>query len=217
MSDSNVVTLRANFQKSYLVRYWAMAGIGLFMAAYFAYDGFIGYPGEQRRCAAYEELASRVSDKSERNKQWQELARSKGWNVKTPDDKAADFDNKIQGQFVFGTICLVLSIPALYFVFSSKNRWIEQNAEELTTSWGQRLDLRSVYLLNKQRWANKGIAKAYYKDDGRERVFVFDDFKYDRGPLDQMLKNLESHLSPDQIVGGSPESDSTSDHDSNAE
>lgn len=199
------MNLRANFQRRYLGRYLAMAGIGLFMSAWFAFDGFIGYPQEQLRSAAYEDLASKVEDKKELHQQWRDLARSKGWNVNTPKEKAAEFDNKIVGQFIFGSICFALSVPALFLLLRNRNQWIELNDQILTTSWGQTVDFQQVYLLNKRRWAHKGIAKAHYKDQGQECIFVFDDFKFDRKPTDEMLKHLETFLTADQIVGGPPE------------
>lgn len=202
------VSLRANFQKSYLWRYLAMAGIGLFMAAWFAFDGLIGYPREQQRSSAYEALVEEVPDASERLTRWRELAKSKGWSVDTPKEKAAEYGNKITGQYVFGGLCLVLAIPALLNYFRSRGRWVESHDGGLQTSWGQSMRYADVVLLNKKRWANKGIAKAHYKQDGRDQVFVFDDFKYDREPLDAMLKDLEQVLKPEQIVGGPPESES---------
>jgi hypothetical protein len=204
--DANVMTLRANFQKSYLWRYLAMAGIGLFMAIWFAFDGLIGYPREQERCAAYEQLAKEVSDTKERLAKWRELAKSKGWSVDTPKDKAAEFENKITGQYIFGALCLLLAIPALMTYVRSKNKWVESTGNGLTTSWGQSLQFGDVFELDKKRWANKGIAKAYYKHEGREKCFVFDDFKFDRQPLGEFLKQLEAVLQPEQIVGGPPES-----------
>ena len=195
------MTLRANFQKSYLWRYLAMAGIGFFMAAWFAYDGLIGYPQEQQRSAAYEQMAEEIADKKELYQKWRETARNNGWNVETPKEKAADFPNKIVGQYVYGSLCLFLAIPALALYFRSRNRWIEYADNGLTTSWGQSVNFADVTLLNKKRWENKGIAKAYYMQQGTKRCFVFDDFKYDREPIGQMLKQLETQLQPEQIVG----------------
>jgi hypothetical protein len=200
-----VVTLRANFQKSYLWRYLAMAGIGLFMAIWFAFDGLINYPREQKRSAAYEQLASEVSDTKERLAKWRDLAKSKGWSVDAPKEKAAEFENKITGQYIFGALCLLLAIPALITYVRSKNKWVESTDGGLTTSWGQSIQFGDVFELDKKRWANKGIAKAYYKSEGRVRYFVFDDFKFDRQPLGEILKQLESVLKPEQIVGGLPE------------
>jgi hypothetical protein len=59
--------------------------------------------------------------------------------------------------------------------------------------------------LDKKKWETKGIAKATYRDNSLTRVFVFDDFKFDREPLGDMLRSLEKKISRDQIVGGPPE------------
>jgi hypothetical protein len=196
---------RANFQKKYLLRYLLMAGIGLFMAVWFAFDGFIGYPREQQRAAAYEKLQSEIKDKSQLKKQWRELAKSQGWSTIEPSESSAEFADKITGQYVFGSLCLILVVPSIALFFRSRNRWVERTATGLTTSWGQSMRFADVVLLNKRRWQQKGIAKAYYKQDGKEYSFVFDDFKYDREPLDAMLVELEAALRPEQIVGGPPE------------
>ena len=57
-------------------------------------------------------------------------------------------------------------------------------------------------MLDKKKWENKGIAKASYRDKGLTRVFVFDDFKFDREPLGLILRKLEAKLDLRQIVGG---------------
>lgn len=199
------MTLRANFQHGYLWRYLAMGGIVFFMAIWFAFDGLIGYPREQQRSAAYEQLTNEVIDAKDLTAKWRELARSKGWSVDTPKEKAADFDSKIKGQYVFGGLCFVMSIPFIVNYFRSKNRWIEETQDGLITSWGQSFKFSEVIQLNKKRWADKGIARAYYKQAGADRCFVFDDFKYDRQPLGEMLRQLEAVLKPEQIVGGPPE------------
>lgn len=187
-----------------------MAGIGLFMAAWFGYDGLIGYPREQQRSLAYEQLSDEITDKKELYEKWRQLARSKGWNVETPNQKSAEFENKITGQFVFGGLCLAFAVPVLMLYLVSRNRWIDETDEGLKTSWGATLDFRTVNLLNKSRWASKGIAKAHFEHEGRKGVFVFDDFKYDRQPLGNMLRRLESTLKPEQIIGGEPETDDAS-------
>jgi hypothetical protein len=178
----------------------------MLMSLWFAFDGFVGYPREKSRSAAYEKLASEVTEPKERLIRWRELAKSNGWSVDTPKEKAEVYDNKIFGQYVFGGICLFVSFIPLYFYLTSKSRWVESSDEGLTTSWGQTVKFSDVVELNKSRWANKGIAKAYYNEDGRKKYFVFDDFKYERKPLGEILKQLEAVLKAEQIVGGPPES-----------
>jgi hypothetical protein len=42
---------------------------------------------------------------------------------------------------------------------------------------------------------------------------VLDDFKFQREPIDEILRLVESTLKPDQIVGGSPEPPPATDSD----
>ncbi|HAC92356.1 MAG TPA: hypothetical protein DCF63_17265, partial [Planctomycetaceae bacterium] len=79
---------------------------------------------------------------------------------------------------------------------------MEATDEGLQTSWGQQMRFAEVTLLNKKRWDAKGIARAFYTAAGKKHVFVFDDFKYQREPLGQILRRLEAVLQPDQIIGG---------------
>jgi hypothetical protein len=182
-----------------------MFGMLMLMSLWFAFDGFIGYPREKSRSAAYEQLEREVTEPKERLTRWRELAKSNGWSVDTPKEKANSFDNKIFGQYVFGGICLFVSLVPLYFYLTSKGRWVESTDEGLTTSWGQTVKFSDVVQLNKSRWTNKGIAKAYYKEGDQKKCFVFDDFKYERKPLGEILKQLEAVLKAEQIVGGTPE------------
>jgi hypothetical protein len=69
------------------------------------------------------------------------------------------------------------------------------------------MDFENVTLLNKRRWAKKGIAKAYYNQDGVAKIFTFDDFKFEREPIGKMLRRLEESLERDKIVGGPTEAE----------
>lgn len=196
------MTLRANFQSSYLWRYLIMSIAGLFMAGWFAYDGLVAYPKKLAYAQAFEEIKSEVNDPRQLALRWQELADSKGWPVKQPEKPSSAIRNDIYGQYIFGVLSLFLGVPAAWFYFRSRNRWVEATDEGLQTSWGQQMRFAEVTLLNKKRWDAKGIARAFYTAAGKKHVFVFDDFKYQREPLGQILRRLEAVLQPDQIVGG---------------
>jgi hypothetical protein len=84
---------------------------------------------------------------------------------------------------------------------------VEGDGEGLNTSWGQKMRYADVTRLNKLKWARKGIARAEYTTDGKPQVFVFDDFKFERQPLGQLLRQLEALLKPGQIVGGPSEAE----------
>jgi hypothetical protein len=61
-----------------------------------------------------------------------------------------------------------------------------------------------VTSLEKRQWRNKGIAKLIY-NDGKKRTFVIDDFKFKRGPTDEILAEVEKRIGHDKITGGPPE------------
>ena len=209
------MSLRAEFQKSYLMRYALLAGFCLFLAAWFGYDGLVGYPSQLERAQAYDQL--RKLDAEERQTKWDAIASEHGWPRTVPEKRAEEIEDAITGQYVWAGLCLIVGIPALVLLIRSRGRWVEETENGLTTSWGQTVDFSTVTSLNKRRWAKKGIARATYEQDGAAKTFVFDDFKFEREPLDKLLAKLETHLKPEQIVGGPPEASGEEDADKNKE
>lgn len=199
------MALRAEFQKNYLMRYAALAGVCLFMAAWFGYDGFIGYPQKLQYARAYDELRS--LDAAERSEKWKEVVASHGWPKDIPTKKASEIEDDIVGQYFWAGINLLAGVPALFLLLRNRGAWVEETEEGLRTSWGQSLRYGDVTQLDKKKWERKGIARASYQVAGEgSRVFVFDDFKFEREPIGKMLRDLEQVLLPEQIVGGPPES-----------
>ncbi len=198
--------LRANFDRGFLRRYLLMAAVGLGWAAYCAYDGLVAYPKKLEIAREFDVLrkleADREIDYLEREKRWKSITDEKQWPSQEPKKTAEEMRNLISQQYFMGAIGLLIGLPALYSWFTSRNSWIERTPTGLTTSWGQKLDYTTVQILNKRRWTKKGIAVAEYEDGGTRRKFVFDDFKFERQPLDQMLRDLEMVLSDAQIVEG---------------
>jgi hypothetical protein len=197
---------RAEFQKSYLTRYLILAAVCLFMAAWFAYDGFIGYPQQLQYAEAYDEL--RDMEAASRVERWKEVSSQRGWPSDIPKKTADEIRSDITGQYVWGGLNLLAGLPALLFFLRCRGSWVEATDDGLTTSWGQTMRYADVTQLDKRRWQRKGIAKATYTSSEQgTRVFVFDDFKFQREPLGKMLRDLEQVLAPEKIVGGPPESD----------
>ncbi len=191
---------RANFQTNYRMRYLALSAICLLMAAWFGYDGLIGYPSTLPAAEAYDEL--RDLDSAKRVERWKEVAAEKGLSPAVPKKTAAEIRSDITGQYIWGGLNLLVGLPALILLIRSYGKWVEPTADGLTTSWGESLRFADVTQLDKTKWARKGIAKATYcQPGGGQRVFVFDDFKYEREPLGKMLAELEAILPPEQIVG----------------
>ena len=197
------MSVRANFQKSYGWRYLMLAGGFTFAALFFAYDGFIGYPRKKVISERYQEIAD--LEVSERQKAWRQITEENNWSRSVPDKSPEEIADDIRGQYFYGIISLLIAIPPGILYLRTRGSWVEPTATGLTTSWGQSLDFSKVIKLDKKKWSNKGIAVATYEDGSVTRRFVFDDFKYERQPLGQMLLDLEQVLKPEQIVGGPPE------------
>ncbi len=200
------MTERANFRNNYLMRYLIMATICIGGGLWFAYDGFIAWPADLPAAEAYDELRE-IEDAEERIGRWEALANENGWPKSTPKKTAEELRRDIVGQYFWMTLCFCAGVPALVYFFASRGTWVEETQTGLTTSWGQSMNFSDVSLLNKRRWAKKGIAKAYYSENGASKIFTFDDFKYEREPMGKMLVRLEETLERDQIVGGPTEAE----------
>jgi hypothetical protein len=211
MTDTGTeMTNRANFQTSYLRRFLLMAAVGLGWASWCAWDGFVAYPKKLEHRIQFDQLKGPNGEELEleaRKDRWKALAAEKGWPKNYPAKKPEEIRGDITLQYLMGAIGLVIGVPALLSYFLSRGSWVEGNSQGLKTSWGQSLNYTDVTRLNKLRWARKGIARAEYTADGRQQVFVFDDFKFERVPLGQMLRDLEAVLKRDQIVGGPTEAE----------
>lgn len=200
------MTIRANFQRNYLMRYAIVAGACSIFALWFAYDGFIGYPSKLPMAEAYDELRE-IEDDERRINEWREVAKSRGFSTNIPTKTAEEIHSDITGQYFFAGLNLCIAIPLGILWLRSRGSWVESTEKGLTSSWGQTVDFADVTQLDKKRWAKKGIAKAIYSQDGMEKSFVFDDFKFEREPLGSILRQLESVLKRDQIVNGPTEAE----------
>lgn len=203
--------MRAEFQKSYLTRYLLLATVCLGMSAWFAYDGFIGYPSQLKYAEAYDEIRELPSREIEQR--WKDITAENNWPTTLPKKRAEEIRGDITGQYFWALLSAAVGIPALLLYFRSRGSWVESTEQGLRTSWGQEVDFSNVQQLNKHRWQKKGIAKALYQEGDQQRSFTFDDFKFDREPLGAMLRQLEAKLTDEQIVGGSREAEPKADED----
>ena len=110
-------------------------------------------------------------------------------------------------QFIMlGVTCPFGLIFAIAFA-RTFGRWIASDATGLTTSWGQHITYDAIRRLNKGRWAKKGIAVVHH-DGGK---LVLDDWKFERQPMDQIVEEVESHISADLIEPASVQHDAAAD------
>jgi len=190
--------MKANIDRKYLWRLGLIAVVFLAMALWFCYDGAVTYPRQRERALKYQELKE-----EDRLSEWQEIAGERGWPTVDPGEPKEETD--IQAQFV---MACVIVLPGLFFAFLfllARGRWIELDGSELRTSGGRQVEFGQIVTLDKAKWKSKGIAKIHYRQNGRKRRLILDDWKYETDPTRTILREVESSLESNQIVGGERE------------
>jgi len=188
----------AKISASYLWRLGLIALFCLGFALWFLYDGAITYPGQRERALKYQELKEEG-----RLAEWKEIAAQHGWPLEHPGEPKHEAE--IYSQLAFAALMALPGLLFAFLVFRTWGRWIELNETGLRTSWGRRLEFGQITKLDKKKWKSKGIARIRYQQNGRNRQLVLDDCKYEVDPTKAILREVESRLDADQIVGGLPE------------
>jgi hypothetical protein len=189
-----------------------MGVVAIGFALYCLYDGFIGYPARQAKGFAEFKALSKSLTEQERSAatvdEFEAIATKDGreaWHLYAHQgDIPARAE--IVTQFVMAAIAGVAGVFLLSIPLRARGRWIELDDSTVRTSWGQSFELDQIEVINKRKWRGKGIARIYYRDGGRVRQFVLDDFKFLRKPTDEIMFEIEQRVGSEKITGGPPES-----------
>jgi hypothetical protein len=207
------MTIRAERDPRFYLRFLLIGLAAGAFACWALYDGFIAYPLAQERALVFEKLLDEG-----RGDDWDAEAIERGWSTSPPakSKHAEEFEVDVKMQFWMAGLAGLVGLFPLLSVFRSRGRWIELSGDTLTSSWGQTVKMDQVTSLEKRQWRNKGIAKLIY-NDGKKRTFVIDDFKFKRGPTDEILAEVEKRIGHDKITGGPPEGFETAEAEAMAE
>jgi hypothetical protein len=196
------MTIRATADTKFIRKYLFLAAAGLGFFLWGAYDEFVKFPLELEMARAFDPF----HDQPDAVQKWAELYeqhKDRGWHREKPHNRAATVEGYIRFNrfIIFGGLALMGYFLIKYF--RVKNAWMESTENGITTSWGKSLEFANITQINKKRWEAKGIAKVTYKDQaGVERSMVFDDFKFLREPMADLMSMCEQGLEPEQIIGG---------------
>jgi hypothetical protein len=166
----------------------------LFAGLYFLYDGYVGYPSQNRR---FDELTAKAKE-----------ARDRG-DVKTEADLLQErksvthhdeFQLRLQQQLGYGL--LPFSVLAFVF-FSRQSRGQYRLADDVLYAPGHPpVPLDAVREIDKTKWDKKGIAYIGYEIEsaaggpsqaGRVKL---DDALYEQQPTTAILKAIEARVAP---------------------
>ena len=197
------MTVRANADLKFLRKYFFIAIACILFALYCLLDGIVLAPKKMPKSEAYAKLVAEVEDSTEQVKRWQQIVKENKWEHAIPEKTPEKLRSYIFAQYVMAAICFAVAIPMLLWYFKNKTSWVEGNERSLTDSFGRGFDFSNIEKVDKKKWETKGIAKVYLNEDGSERKYVLDDFKYERAPMGEIMEMLEKTLKPEQIIDGS--------------
>ena len=200
------MTVRADYDPKYFRRFLLISLGCLAFAGWCFYDALVKYPAELERAEVYWKPSNEKGEKYKamERTEWRQVVRQNQWPTEAPH-KPNKMKHKIQSQYLFAAICGLIGIPCLFKWFLARGSWVNSDGRQLTTSWGPSFQFEQVRSIDKTRWEKKGITRIHYQQDGVDKQFVFDDFKFDRETMSQILTEIETHLSDDQITGGDRE------------
>jgi hypothetical protein len=203
----SAMSLRADYDPRYFLRFLLIAIGCLLFAGWCFYDALVKYPAELVRSEVYWSESNEYGEKytgMERTR-WREVVAERNWPT-APPEQPDKLRHSITSQYFYAAICGMIGIPCLIKWFRARGTWVEGSETKLTTSWGDSFRYQDVVSVDKTKWQKKGVARIQYETDGTPGSFVFDDFKYQRATMSEILARIEAGLSDDQINGGERES-----------
>ncbi|MBI5394692.1 MAG: hypothetical protein HZA91_05270 [Verrucomicrobia bacterium] len=176
-----VTTLSRQWRNRILFQTAFFVGFGL----WFAYDGAVGYPRHNDRLAQFAAAKARGEAV-----EWRAFAENKGWAGQDHPDPYTAADLKVQ--FVLGTICVVAGAMALGWFLIGRRQKLSSDGQVVCGVRGQRVPLEAFVDVDKRKWDRKGIAYAFYEENGKRRRLTIDDYKFVGG--EDILKQVEERI-----------------------
>jgi hypothetical protein len=146
-------------------RYLFVAGM-IVMGAYFAYDGWVGYPREQ------------------------------ALHQQNPKAGVPHSDTDILLQKVLGCTLPPLGLLFLGWTLHNSRGAYRMTADVLSVPGHPDVPMEAVRAIDKSNWDRKGIAYVDYEVGGQVGRLKLDDFVYDRGPTDRIMDRVQAHVAP---------------------
>jgi hypothetical protein len=160
-----------------------LIGIGL----WFFIDGKWTWPRSNVRWKAHDQFL-----KEKRLAEWPPYAQSHGWKL-DPPHKYYEQDD-ILAQFLFGSAAAAAGAITVVYWLRQKRRVVKTDDEAVYAPDGTRVPFSAITGLGLKKWESKGLARVRYELDGKRGEFVLDDYKFDRDPTHEILKEIEERL-----------------------
>lgn len=201
------MSIRALVDNKFIRRYLIIGLGGLAFMAWGAYDAFVTGPFRMEMSRAFEE----IKEEPDYEDKWlalYEKNEDRGWTRSKPTEKPGTIQGFLYFNYFVAAAGALLGIFFLLKFLKTRGTWMESTEDGITTSWGKSLKFDQITKINKKKWSKKGIAKVHFTDEsGAEQQMVFDDFKYDRSNMSELMSMCEKGLKRDQIIDGKTEAE----------
>lgn len=157
------------------------------VAGWFALDAIYTWPHSNVRWTAHDRFVQEGHED-----QWPAYARSQGW-VETPPHKFFGHLDLLTQYVIAGLGTMVGALLLIYWI-TQKDRTVRVDEEAVYTPAGSRVPFTSIVGVGKKRWDSKGYATVRYQEQGRQRQFVLDDYKFETDITHQILEEIEQRL-----------------------
>jgi len=213
--------ITAKIRMGYVGRLALIALVCIGMSLWFLYDGAIGWPKKRARALKFLEIKEEVHEKyadvedavkreeliqKEWMDTWYDYAEEHGFKAMNPGPPKSL--QEIRMQFAFAGVAAAPGIVFAVFLVLSLRRWVKMDEDGVSSSGGQQVAFDDIATLDKTRWKKKGIAHITYEKDGEQQRLLLDDWKFETKAIETILREVESRIQIEQVVGGPPESDS---------
>lgn len=174
-----VAQISKEWRRRMLFMFFMIFGI----AAWFLYDGYILWPDEGQRYTEYAEIrddlieaGDAVDDESSAvTLAWQRHAREAGYRSNVPKERT---DAAIREQRVIGWVMMTGALVFGLWIVWNHTRKVTAEGEIVIGASGERVELDSIFSVDRKKWKNKGIAYAIYEDSGKQRRLCLDEHKF---------------------------------------
>lgn len=187
-SDEPTGELIAKPDLAYRWKHLIMSIVVIAAGAWFAYDGWIGWPRENQRIAQVQKdkdaasAAGNTAEVEKLAKELQELSPHSEWDL------------AIQKVLAF-------TLPAFgifWGVWTLKDTRgvLRMSGNTLHVPGHPPVSVDDIRRIDKRKWDKKGIAYLHYElgQPPTAGVLKLDDFAYERKPVDEMLERIEKNV-----------------------
>jgi hypothetical protein len=175
---------KATISPSYMARLAVVSTIAIIGGLWFCYDGFIGYPHQQKVSLAYIQF-----QEDGRVDQWPAYARERGW---TEQPEAPKSNSDIWLQRILGMVALPVGLLFGLSTLRAIKRYVACDEDGLTASGHPMVPYDAITKLDKSRWQKKGIVLVHYRVEGKAGAILLDDWKMHTENTEQILRTIES-------------------------